>query len=54
MFKVNRDDPTEKIYDRIIGRGYAVATICYHDIFPDKSGLVGRSAGRKIREFHSL
>lgn len=26
-------------YDDIIGRGYAVATMCYHDIFPDKPGL---------------
>jgi len=26
-------------YDDIIGRGYAVATMCYHDIFPDRPGL---------------
>lgn len=26
-------------YDKIIDRGYAVATMCYHDIFPDKAGL---------------
>ncbi len=26
-------------YDKIIDRGYAVATMCYHDIFPDKPEL---------------
>ncbi|MEL7601441.1 MAG: acetylxylan esterase [Proteiniphilum sp.] len=26
-------------YDMIIDRGYAVATMCYHDIFPDKPEL---------------
>ena len=26
-------------YDNIIDRGYAVATMCYHDIFPDKEGM---------------
>jgi len=26
-------------YDRLIDRGYAVATMCYHDIFPDSDGL---------------
>ncbi|MDR2774725.1 MAG: acetylxylan esterase [Tannerella sp.] len=26
-------------YDRIIDRGYAVATMCYHDIFPDVDGM---------------
>lgn len=26
-------------YDKIIDRGYAVATMCYHDIFPDKAEL---------------
>lgn len=30
-------------YDDIIGRGYAVATMCYHDIFPDKPGLKDHS-----------
>ncbi len=30
-------------YDDIIGRGYAVATMCYHDIFPDKPGLTDHS-----------
>ncbi len=30
-------------YDKIIDRGYAVATMCYHDIFPDKQGFLDRS-----------
>jgi len=30
-------------YDDIISRGYAVATMCYHDIFPDKPGLKDHS-----------
>lgn len=30
-------------YDDIIDRGYAVATMCYHDIFPDKAGLKDHS-----------
>ena len=30
-------------YDMIIDRGYAVATMCYHDIFPDKPELKDHS-----------
>jgi hypothetical protein len=30
-------------YDKIIDRGYAVATMCYHDIFPDKDGMKDHS-----------
>lgn len=30
-------------YDKIIDRGYAVATMCYHDIFPDKPELKDHS-----------
>jgi len=30
-------------YDKIIDRGYAVATMCYHDIFPDKTGMKDHS-----------
>jgi dienelactone hydrolase len=26
-------------YERILARGYAVATMCYHDIYPDKVGM---------------
>ena len=30
-------------FDKIIERGYAVATMCYHDIFPDMEGLKDHS-----------
>jgi hypothetical protein len=30
-------------FDDMIERGYAVATMCYHDIFPDKKGLKDHS-----------
>ena len=30
-------------YDKIIDRGYAVATMCYHDIFPDVEGMKDHS-----------
>ena len=30
-------------YDRIIDSGYAVATMCYHDIYPDVEGLKDHS-----------
>lgn len=30
-------------FDEMIDRGYAVATMCYHDIFPDKLGLKDQS-----------
>lgn len=30
-------------FEDIVSRGYAVATMCYHDIFPDKPGLKDHS-----------
>jgi hypothetical protein len=30
-------------HEKMIDRGYAVATMCYHDIFPDREGLEDRS-----------
>ncbi|MDR0757088.1 MAG: acetylxylan esterase [Tannerella sp.] len=39
-------------YDKIIGRGYAVATMCYHDIFPDKSGLRDHSIASLFPDYH--
>ena len=30
-------------YEKIIERGYAIATMCYHDIFPDKKDLKDHS-----------
>lgn len=30
-------------HEKMIDRGYAVATMCYHDIFPDKEGLKDHS-----------
>ncbi|MDR1098259.1 MAG: acetylxylan esterase [Tannerella sp.] len=30
-------------HEKMIDRGYAVATMCYHDIFPDKEGLEDHS-----------
>jgi len=34
---------TRWAYEKIIDRGYAVATMCYHDIFPDKEGMKNNS-----------
>lgn len=30
-------------YEKILERGYAIATMCYHDIYPDKQGLKDHS-----------
>lgn len=38
-------------YDDIIDRGYAVATMCYHDIFPDKPGLKDHSVVSLFRGY---
>src|SRR5690606_8637771 len=40
-------------YDDIISRGYAVATMCYHDIFPDKPGLKDHSVVSLVGGFGS-
>jgi hypothetical protein len=39
-------------YDKILDRGYAVATMCYHDIFPDKSGLKDHSIVALFPDYH--
>jgi hypothetical protein len=39
-------------YDKIISRGYAVATMCYHDIFPDKNGLKDHSIVALFPDYH--
>lgn len=30
-------------FEKIIDRGYAVVTMCYHDIYPDRPGLIDKS-----------
>jgi len=40
-------------YDKIIDRGYAVATMCYHDIFPDKAELKDYSIISLFPEYDS-
>lgn len=39
-------------YDQIIDRGYAVATMCYHDIFPDKPGLMEHSISSLFPDYN--
>ena len=38
-------------YDKIIDRGYAVATMCYHDIFPDREGMKEHSIVSLFSDF---
>lgn len=38
-------------YDDIIARGYGVATMCYHDIFPDKPGLTDHSVAALFPDY---
>ena len=40
-------------YHRIIDRGYGVATMCYHDMFPDKEGFKEHSAAALFSDFRS-
>lgn len=37
--------------EMIVDRGYAVATMCYHDIFPDRADLRDRSAAALFPDF---
>ena len=39
-------------YDKIIDRGYAVATMCYHDIYPDKGGLRDHSIAALFPDYN--
>ena len=39
-------------YEMIIKRGYAVATMCYHDIFPDKEGLKDYSIASLFSDYN--
>lgn len=41
-------------FEMIIDRGYAVATMCYHDIFPDKPGLKDHSVAALFSGYSSL
>lgn len=38
-------------YEQIIKRGYAVATMCYHDIFPDVEGFKDHSAAALFSDY---
>src|SRR5690606_34342357 len=40
-------------YQNIIDRGYAVATMCYHDIFPDKEGLKDHSVAALFSSYNA-
>lgn len=40
-------------YDKIIDRGYAVATMCYHDIFPDRPELKEHSIISLFPEYNT-
>lgn len=38
-------------YEKIIKRGYAVATMCYHDIFPDVKGMKEQSIAALFTDY---
>jgi len=40
-------------YEQIIKRGYGVATMCYHDIFPDKEGFKDYSISALFSDYAS-
>ena len=40
-------------YEKIIERGYGVATMCYHDIFPDKEGFKDYSVAALFSDYQS-
>ena len=40
-------------YEIMIDRGYAVATMCYHDIFPDKPEHFSKSVASLFKDFSS-
>jgi len=40
-------------YEQIIGRGYGVATMCYHDVFPDKEGFQDYSVAALFSDYAS-
>ena len=40
-------------HEKMIDRGYAVATMCYHDIFPDKDGLKEHSIVSLFSGYHA-
>ncbi|WP_407425954.1 acetylxylan esterase [Arcticibacter sp.] len=44
---------TRWAFDDIIDRGYAIATMCYHDIFPDKKGLKDHSIVSLFSNYNS-
>lgn len=40
-------------YDEIVDRGYAIATMCYHDIYPDKVGMADYSVASLFPGYRS-
>lgn len=40
-------------FEEMVDRGYAIATMCYHDIFPDKKGLKEQSVVSLFSNYNS-